>query len=260
MIKLKIVDKDEHIYATSNAGEAVSILHTSEYREGDHIYIECERPGAYCVIQLEDTMAPALVYIPGQVLCYHVPGGADRAVLSPMAFTGRRHLVCARLASEGEIRHRRNLAFNPYDQAAEGGYFPHASSNIQGASAMFAARNAVDGVCENCSHGEWPYASWGINRDPKAAWKLTFGREVELDELRVTLRADFPHDSFWTQGTVEFSDGSSEVLHFEKTACAQRFPIAPRKVEWLVFKDLVKADDASPFPALTQFEAWGRNV
>lgn len=58
--------------------------------------------------------------------------------------------------------------------------------------AVFAARNAIDGIFENSAHGEYPYQSWGINRDPNAALTLDFGREVLLDELRITERADFP--------------------------------------------------------------------
>ena len=56
--------------------------------------------------------------------------------------------------------------------------------------AVFAARNAIDGVYENDAHGIWPYQSWGINRDPNAALTLDFGRPVTIDELRLTLRAD----------------------------------------------------------------------
>ena len=48
---------------------------------------------------------------------------------------------------------------------------------------MFAARNAIDGIFENSAHGEYPYQSWGINRDPNAALTLDFGREVLLDSL-----------------------------------------------------------------------------
>ena len=41
-----------------------------------------------------------------------------------------------------------------------------------GGEAVFAARNAIDGIYENSSHGEWPYQSWGINRDPNACLTL----------------------------------------------------------------------------------------
>ena len=109
----------------------------------------------------------------------------------------------------------------------------------------------------NHSHGTWPYQSWGINRDLNAALTLFFGRTVVIDELRLTLRADFPHDSWWTQATVEFSDGSREVLTLQKLAAPQAFAIQPRQVEWLILKELVKAPDPSPFPALTQLEVFG---
>ena len=123
--------------------------------------------------------------------------------------------------------------------------------------AVFAARNAVDGIYENDAHGTWPYQSRGINRDPNAALTIEFGRSVTVDELRLTLRADFPHDSYWTQATVAFDDGSREVLQLTKTAAPQVFALAPRTVQSLKLFELKKADDASPFPALTQIEVWG---
>ena len=78
-----------------------------------------------------------------------------------------------------------------------------------------------------------------------------------MDELRLTLRADFPHDSWWTAATVCFSDGSREVLPLQKSGEPQAFAIAPRTVTGLVLCELKKADDPSPFPALSQIEAWG---
>ena len=56
---------------------------------------------------------------------------------------------------------------------------------------------------------------------------------------------------------MEFSDRSREVFHLEKTGETQHFPMEPRKIEWLVLKELKKAQDQSPFPALTQIEVWG---
>lgn len=261
-IKLKVLDAEGHTLMTCAESDAeVSLVYTHEYRSGDRIILECREPGCFCVAQLEDTLAPAYIYIPDRVAAYGIPFGENRIVFSPKSFTGNRHLIRARLARPGEIAHRRNLALNPFDQHGDNGFFPHASANVETrGEAVFAAYNAVDGIYQNASHGEWPYQSWGINRDPNAAWTLDFGRPVTLDELRVTLRADFPHDSWWTQGTVDFSDGSSELLHFEKTDVPQCFSIAPRTVTKLTLHGLIKADDPSPFPALTQFEAWGREA
>ena len=83
------------------------------------------------------------------------------------------------------------------------------------------------------------------------------GRPGGIDELRLTLRADFPHDSWWESAVVAFSDGSEETLELKKESHPQAFDIKARTVEWLTLRHLKKVDDPSPFPALTQFEAWG---
>lgn len=86
---------------------------------------------------------------------------------------------------------------------------------------------------------------------------MEFGRPVRVEEIRLTLRADFPHDSWWTAATAAFSDGSRERLSLRKTAAPQTFVIPPRTVTRLTLCELQKADDESPFPALTQLEVWG---
>ena len=257
-IKLKVLDGPGHTLLTCPAAQEVSLVYTSAYRPGDRIALEIDHPGQFCVVQFEDTMAPALVYVVKREINFHIPFDEQAITYSPKSFSGSRHVIRARLATAEELSGRRNLAFNCYDQHGDTGFYPHASANVETrGEAVFAARNAVDGLYENDGHGVWPYQSWGINRDPNAALTLDFGRRVAVDELRLTLRADFPHDSWWTQAAVQFDDGSTEVLALEKTAAPQRFAIAPRTVTRLVLCELKKADDPSPFPALTQIEAWG---
>ena len=257
-IKLKVIGASGDTLAVSRAEERVSLVYTAPYADGDWIALECDEPGLYCVVQLEDTMPPALVYIKDRGMDFPIPPADNRVNYSPRSFAGTCHLLRARIATAEKVAVRRNLAFNPYDCHGNHGFYPHASANVETrGEAVFAARNAVDGIYENDAHGTWPYQSWGINRDPNAALTLDFGRPVTVDELRLTLRADFPHDSYWTQATVEFDDGSREVLHLNKTAAPQAFAIAPRTVQSLKLFELKKADDASPFPALTQIEVWG---
>lgn len=263
MLKLTILSAEGAIRAESLGQDNVSVLHQAAYCPGDSICLEnnASNSGWYAVIQLEDTLAPALVYLPGSGLTYHIPTEAERIVFSPKSFSGDKHLIRARLATPEELGKRRNLAFNCYDRHGSNGFYPHSSANVETrGEVVFASYNAIDGVYENSSHGSWPYQSWGINRDPGAALRLEFGRPVCLDELRLTLRADFPHDSWWTSAAVEFSDGSREVLSLCKSAAPQSFAIAPRTVTWLVLTDLIKAEDESPFPALTQLEAWGTDI
>ena len=138
------------------------------------------------------------------------------------------------------------------------GFYPFASANVETRGEMvFAAKNAIDGVLANNNHGRWPYTSWGINRDPNAALKLEFGRKVVADEIVLYLRADFPHDAWWERATIHFSDGTDMELKFCKTHAAQRFAFPPKVIEWIAIDSLIKADDPSPFPALTQLEVWG---
>lgn len=260
-VKLKVLASDGRTRMTCPAAPQVSLVYTAAYEPGDRIVMECDEPGCFCVVQFEDTLQPALIYVAQREISYRIPFGEERMAFSPKSFTGIRHLIRARFAQPYEIAARRNLAFNPFDRHGENGFFPHAVANVETrGETAFAAYNAIDGICENVSHGEWPYHSWGINRDPKAEWKLLFGRPVTVDEVRIVLRADFPHDSYWTQATVAFSDGSSEVLPLVKTAAPQVFSIAPRTVEWLKLCELIKAEGPSPFPALTQFEAWGKEA
>ena len=260
-IKLKILDAAGRTLLTAPAAERVSLVYNSAYQPGDRVALEIGTPGQYCAIRFEDTMPEAVVFVQKREINFAIPFGEQAVTYSPKSFVGDCHIVRARLASEQEIAARRNLAFNPYDAHGDTGFYPHAVANVETrGEAVFAGRNAIDGVYENDAHGTWPYQSWGINRDPNAALTLSFGRIVVVDEIRLTLRADFPHDSWWTEATVRFDDGSSEIFSLLKTAEQQAFAIPPRTVTSMTLCELKKADDPSPFPALTQIEAWGTEM
>jgi hypothetical protein len=257
-LKLKILDKHLGTKAASESGESVVLAHTAPYEDGDIICLEAGGAGCFCILQLDDAMLPALVYLSQNAVYCKVPFGEKRSALSPKAFSGNCHLLSARVADDSEIKTRRNLALNPYSGFVSPGLFPHADANAETrGEAVFAARNAIDGIFANNSHGKFPYGSWGINQRDDAEWKLEFGTPVLLDEIRLTLRADFPHDNYWTKACVEFSNGGAEYISLKKTWQPQRFVFEPARVEWLRLKELTKSEEASPFPALTQFEAWG---
>ena len=105
-----------------------------------------------------------------------------------------------------------------------------------------------------------PYQSWGIGQRPDAEITVEFGRPVDMEELRLYTRADFPHDSWWTRATVTCSDGSREVVEMEQSVKPHRFSIQRKGITWIKLSELIKADDPSPFPALTQIEVYGRNT
>lgn len=255
-LRIFITGPDGQVKAQASGGDRVTLIYDAPYEEGDVIRM-AGGPG-FVVAQLEDSMAESYGYLSGE-FCLAVPFGEKKISYSPKSFTGGRHLLWVRRAEEEEVRARRNLARNVLDSHDNRGLFPHASANVETrGESVFAARNAIDGCWANHSHGRWPFQSWGINRDPNAALRLDFGRPVQIDRLVFTLRADFPHDSWWNRCTVRFSDGSRLEPEFVKTGERQIFDFAPRTVDWLVVERLIKdPDDPSPFPALTQLEAWG---
>lgn len=156
----------------------------------------------------------------------------------------------------------RNVALNPTASTnREPMSYPHATSNNEYNQREFAARNAIDGNRRNNDvHG---CGSWGPQKEPGIWWQLDFGRPVEIDKLVLFLRAawtpdDAPHDSYWKEATVEFSDGSVEKLELKKVASGQEFPLTRRTVTWLTLKNLKPAGDK--WCALAEFEAWGRDA
>ncbi|OZB98950.1 hypothetical protein [Paenibacillus sp. XY044] len=248
-----------HLMEREEEGFTYLACQRVEYAEGDRFKVTTKQPDSYIVVQMDETLNPSLIYVKGTVWEYEIPLAYKRAY-PENAFTGSRHYVTARYATESEVNQYRNLALNPHDQKQDSSAFPHAHANVETRNdPTFFARNAIDGVYANCSHGSYPYQSWGINQQADAELTLDFGRKVELDRLGLVLRGDFPHDSWWKEVTIAFSDGSEEKFQTEKIRSVQYFDISPRTVEWLVLKRLIKGDE-TPFPALTQIEAYGRNV
>jgi len=259
-LTLKIVDADGLVLASSTGREETFLVYRQSYREGDRVVLEVSEPG-HVFLALDGAIQPGLVYMKECAYALAVPFGDKRKPYSPNAFRGDLHRLSARSARPDEIVQRRNLALNPWDDHANRALFPHARANVETrGEAAFAARNAIDGEKANDDHGFWPYTSWGINRDPQAALKLEFGRPVSIDEIVFYLRADFPHDSWWNEASVTFSNGRTSRFPLVKSGVAQSFSIEPCIVEWVELHGLIKAEDASPFPALTQIEIWGTEV
>jgi hypothetical protein len=257
-LTLRITNADGATLASATGGDEVLLVYPPDYLAGDTLAIETDAAGCFVILQLDDALPPALLFLNGTAFRLSVPFGARRGSHSPRVFSGGFHVLTARLARPEEIAARRNLAFNPFDHHENSTLFPHASANVETrGEATFAARNAIDGQKASDNHGQWPWTSWGIDQNPEAALTLEFGRAVRIDEVVIHLRADFPHDAWWSSVSLSFSDGSSEILHLDKTSAGQRLRFKPRCVHELRLHDLIKADDPSPFPALTQIEIWG---
>ncbi len=257
---LKVLNKDGNTICVSSGEDFVDLVCAHTYEEGDRIVLETSEKNIHVNWQVDDALGKAFVYITDNV-SYDIPFGEKRISYSPKVFTGEKHYIYVEKASEEEICAYRNLALNPADQHCDVACFPHATANVETrGESVFAAKNAIDGVRANLSHGEWPYESWGINRQADAAMKIEFGRKIHTDKIVLYTRSDFPHDSWWEQVTLTFSDGSSEVFQMEKSSRAHIFTFAEKEITWVELSHLIKAQDDSPFPALSQMEVYGRTV
>ncbi len=260
VLSLKVQDRQGNTICVSSGEDYVSLVCTAEYQEGDFIAFECSEKNIHVMLQVDDALGAALVYVTDNVY-YHIPFGEKRISYSPKVFTGKRHHLYARVATAEEVTAYRNLALNVMDQHGDTHCYPHAWANVETrGEAVFAARNAIDGVRENRSHGEWPYQSWGINRRDDAELTVEFGREVEVDKIILVTRADFPHDNWWKEAALTFSDGESMVVAMEKSALPHVFEFPARVTSRVKLSNLIKSEEPSPFPALTQIEVYGHEI
>lgn len=260
MICLKVYDAQNHLLAISRGDDLVNLVLAREYQIGDKISLEVPKQAQFVWLQVDDALGSSLCYVTGTV-DYIVPFAEKRINISPKAFYGNKHLLKAKIAKDYEYTAYRNLALNVNDQHTMKNCFPHAMANVETrGESVFAAQNAINGNTCNTGHGEWPYESWGINRDPNACLRIDFGRLVEIDTVILTTRADFPHDNWWKQAELRFSDETSMEITMDKSSLPHIFPIENKQTKWIELTNLKQSTDPSPFPALTQIEAWGRDI
>jgi hypothetical protein len=239
-----------------------------EYQPGDRIIFGGPKRMA---VQTDQNMPECLIYAPlaaSNTLSYVIPYGREErqtgSAYAPESFAGNSHVVTIRALSHEKLSEYRDLALNPCDlvqpENSSIPFFPHASSNSVSRSLFdFEARNAIDGRVQNGHHGVWPYQSWGPQLRTDIWWKVDFGRSVELDKVRLMIRADFPHDSYWKSAKVEFSDGSQIAIQITSSPEFQDFPFSKRTVSWLRITDVVP-EDPTKWCSLIEVEAWGRDL
>ena len=210
-------------------------------------------------VQMDQAIPAGEVFLPSGVMTWPVPAGEHRLAYAPGTFESPRHIVFAAAVPDSELHRTRNLALNPADLRGNTDFYPHCTANVETRNeACFCARNVIDGLRLNSFHGEWPFQSWGIGAREDAWCELDFGRPVIAEKMALTLRADFPHDAYWTAGHVVLSDGTDLSFSLRKTADRQWIDLGGRTVSRPRLERLIKSDDPSAFPALRQWEVFGR--
>ena len=258
MITITVQSSDGTVLASAAHPEEAWLSVKRVYQPGDLIRIS----GApHLKVQMDQGLPAGEVFLPSGSMVWPVPAGEHRLAYAPGIFDAPCHVVFAKAMREEELVVCRNLARNPADLRGNTDFFPHCYANVETRNeACFCARNVIDGFRLNHFHGEWPFQSWGIGAREDAWCELDFGRPVIAEKMALTLRADFPHDAYWTGGHVVLSDGTDLSFCLQKTADRQWISLGNRKISRLRLERLIKSDDPSAFPALTQWEVFGRDL
>lgn len=256
-LSLEIINKCNEVLLKSTEVEEVTLAYRGLYNQGDKIVLTSSYKDIFVVLRLDDSLEPSLVYLKDYKAEFEIPFDKDRKPYGLKAFTEERHWAYARLARNHEIESYRNLAKNTFDTQKNKSIFPHVKTNVVTEDPVFFPRNTIDGVFETSNHGSWPHSSWGINKRKDAWLEIDFGRSVSIESVVLYLRADFPHDNWWKEADLIFSDGSREHIYLKKTGKRQCFEIAPRKITWVRLENLILSDEPSQFPALSQIEVYG---
>ncbi len=244
--------------ASATGKNELFLVYKKAYEEGDTIVLEADEYPVFVRVRLDDVLGDATLYLTG-ALEYEVPFGDLLKRVNPLAFAGETHYMHAAVLAEEEQHNFCDLMLNPYDQHDTDTVYPHMTANAETrGEVVFYSLNVNNGIIANDSHGDWPYASWGIDGWRYAAITAHFGRPVDVDYLTVYYRADFPHDNWWTHVTLEFSDGESRVVEMTKTGEGQKIVIDKKGITEVTMKELIMSDEPSPWPALSAMKAWGR--
>lgn len=261
MLKIEIKDESNSTISEISGEEEISLIHTKKYKYEDKICFTKSSVNKYLVVNIDNELPESLIYVPGNTLEFTIPFRDDSIPYSLSAFKGDTHSINMRIASNEEVYSYRNLAVNVMDQRGDTTYYPHATANIETRNeAVFAARNTIDGQTNNQGHGVWPYESWGTGQRDDAELIVNFGRQVDIDKVALYLRADFPHDTYWSNLTLVFSDGEQMDVDMIKTTEAQYIEFDKKRVNWIKLKNFKMADEPAEFAALTEIQVYGTDI
>ena len=245
-------------------GDEIDESFNGAYEPGDKFRVElCD--SEFVKLRLDSTLAESIVYVPDGTFEFEIPMGRELSCCyHPDAFRGECHRIRASEPTEAEIYGERMISLNSHDRHNVPKYFPHAVANfVTREDPCFFERNAIDGVCDNSNHGGFPYHSWGGGLREDLEYEVHFGMEVEVSSVTLYLRADFPHDTYWKEADVEFSDGSRVHTDLKGVAEGQVVEFEARKTEFVKltgFKQQRLEDGSLSFAALSQIEVNGKYI
>lgn len=262
-LTLAVLSADGTMRHAVDGFDEVALSWHGAYEPGDRIVVCSDDDSVHLVMKLDACLVESHVLLRGGYFEFVIPfGDAQKAYGKGWAFADERHWSYVRVEDPREAHAWRNLALNAHDlkvPSERARLFPHVTSNVACDNPQFFARNAIDGVFESAGHGSWPHESWSVCGQDDAWIKVDFGEPVVADELRLYLRADYPHDTWWARLVVETSDGASIPTRLEKTGLRQAVDLEGHVIEWLRLSGFERAEERG-FPGLSQLEVWGRRA
>ncbi len=233
------------------------------YTQGDTVTVTLPKGEKYLGLTLNDNIGETILYVPSGIYTYTVPSAATMtAAFEPTFASNTSNTIKARIVTATELSLRRNLTFNPYDLDDATSAYPHATaSDWHATNAMFAPRNAIDGVAQNESHNAWPYQSWGPSDTGEHWIKLDFGKEISVNEIAFYLRSDNSSGhTFYKSAVLEFSNGNTQTVEFEETLDKQTFTFDTVTTSYIKIKDFVKVDESMTWAGITEIEVYGSDT
>lgn len=261
-ITLSLLNKDNEIVKSNSDDYDTYLGFKRAYALGDYFQVKVDHAPCYIIVQLDPALSPALIYLKEKTWNYKIFFDLQREwPYSKGVFSNRFSYAKVRYANPEEIGMYQNLAVNSHDQHQSSTGFPHAYANAETRNlSVFWAKNAIDGYLENHGHGNFPFQSWGIDGRDDAELTIDFGRNVKITGVGIVLRADYPHDTYWKEASLKFSNDYEEKITLEKTDQRQKFFFPEVITRSLTLTKLIKDPKSDAFPALTEIEAYGFNI
>lgn len=263
VLRLKLISA-ENVCKFTVCGTEINTVYNEKYEPGDTWHIETD--GAMFVkVKLDETMLDSILYLPEKFFEFEIPFGNERiCCYAPEAFSGESHRIICAIPTDAEIYGEREISLNPHDRHNVDKYYPHAWANaVTKEHPSLFERNAIDGVIRNEHHGRYPHHSWGGGAREDLEYEVRFGIEAEVSRITIFIRADFPHDTYWREADLEFSDGTVKHITLAKTVEGQVFEFEPIKSNYVRlcgFKQQRLEDGSLSFAALSQIQIYGKYI
>ena len=178
MITFKVKNKEKEVkFEYTNS--SINICLDGELSSGDILCASSDWSN-FLKIQFDETLKESIVYLPNKVFEFTVPDECEIIkCYGQEAFKSDTHKIKISEPNEEEVYSYRLLSLNPHAQHDVNKYFPYAEANfVTRNDPCFYARNAIDGVCHNDNHGNYPYHSWAGGAREDLEYYIHFGREI----------------------------------------------------------------------------------